>query len=288
MDLKLTSPTTIKKIINDFDFDFTKSLGQNFLIDENTLDKILGCGELKSDDQVLEIGPGMGTMTRKIAPRVKKVVAVEIDKALLPVLDYTLKDFNNVKVINEDFLKLSLHDLAKEHFSGGKFKVMANLPYYITSPVVIKLAKHYKHIELMVFMLQKEVGERIVSNPGSKDYGVLSVILQFFCRATLVYTVPKTVFMPRPKVDSAVLKLQPRKNVAQDIDVDMFFKVVKASFSHRRKTIFNSLKKADDFKGDADTIKKVLDNAGIDRKRRAETLDIEEFIKLTKAFQLAF
>lgn len=285
MDEKLTSPTTIKKIIQNFGFRFSRSLGQNFLIDENMLNKIIEAAELKEDDVVLEVGPGLGTMTKKLASRAAKVVSVEIDKSLIPILRYTLKTCNNVEIINADFLELSLNNLIDTHFKGRNIKVLANLPYYITSPIIMKLLENHETVELMVFLVQKEVAERITAGPGSRDYGVLSVIVQFFCTTRLVSVVPRTVFMPKPKVDSAILKLIPRKKISYDVEKESFFKVVKASFAHRRKTIYNSLKKSQELNLRSQKIKEILQTAGIDETRRAEHLSIKEFVRLAKAFE---
>ena len=285
MDDKLTSPTTIKKIIQHFGFRFSRSLGQNFLIDENILNKIVEAAELKKDDVVLEVGPGLGTMTRKLASRAAKVVGVEIDKSLIPILTYTLKTCNNVEIINDDFLKLSLNNLIDTSFKGRNIKVLANLPYYITSPIIMKLLENHEAVELMVFLVQKEVAERITAGPGSRDYGVLSVIVQFFCEARLVSAVPRTVFMPKPKIDSAILKLIPYKKILYDVGKESFFKVVKASFAYRRKTIYNSLKKSQGQNLSPQKIKEILQTAGIDETRRAEHLSIKEFARLAKAFE---
>ncbi len=279
-DRRLYSPAYVKEIISKYGFKFSKSLGQNFLIDGNILKKIGNSGNITAEDYVLEIGPGIGTLTEELAIRAKKVVAVELDNTLIPILEETIGKYNNVEVIHGDILKVDIEKLINDKLNGGPIKVVANLPYYVTTPIIGKLIEDNLNIDSIIVMVQKEVAERMVAQPGGKEYGTLSVFINFYCQPEIIVKVPKTVFMPQPKIDSAIIKLKIKKELPK-IDRDKFSKVVKASFSKRRKTIINSLSSYG-FNIDKDIIREVLENANIDLNTRAENLSIEDFIKISK------
>ncbi len=279
-DKRLYSPKYIKEVLGRHGFKFSKSLGQNFLIDGNIVRKIVDEGNIKKDDYVLEIGPGMGTLTEELALRAKKVVAVEIDSTLLPILDETLHKYNNVEIIHGDVLKIDVEKLIHEKLDGGPVKVVANLPYYVTTPIIAKLIEDNLNLESIIVMVQKEVAERMEAGPGGKEYGSLSVFVNFYSKPEIVVKVPKTVFMPQPKIDSAVIKLTINKELP-DVDKDKFFKIVKAAFSKRRKTILNSLSTYG-FNIEKETIKEALEKLNISPETRAENLSVEDFIKISK------
>lgn len=276
---RLYSPKQIKEVLDKYGFTFSKSLGQNFLIDGNIVRKIAQGANITKDSYVLEIGPGMGTLTEELAINAKKVVAVELDRKLLPILDETLEGYDNVEVVYGDILKIDLKQLIDEKFDGGPIKVVANLPYYVTTPIIGKLLEEGLNIESLTVMVQKEVADRMMAKPGSKNYGSLSVFVNFYSNPQIVVKVPNTVFMPKPKVDSAVIKLELKDNLP-DIDRAQFFKVVKAAFSKRRKTIINALSTFG-FDVDKDTIRNALENSGIKAEERAENISVEDFIKLS-------
>ena len=277
---RLYSPAYVKEIVSRYGFKFSKSLGQNFLIDGNILRKIGNAGNITSEDYVLEIGPGIGTLTEELALRAKKVIAVELDNTLLPILEDTLGKYNNVEVVHGDILKIDIEKLINDKLNGGPIKVVANLPYYVTTPIIGKLIEDNLNIESIIVMVQKEVAERMAAVPGRKEYGSLSVFINFYCQPEIIVKVPKTVFMPQPKIDSAVIKLNIRKELP-DIDRDKFSKVVKAAFSKRRKTIINSLSTYG-FNIEKEKIREVLENANINLNDRAENLSVEDFIKISK------
>lgn len=279
-DKRLYSPKYIKEVLGRHGFKFSKSLGQNFLIDGNIVRKIVDEGNITKDDYVLEIGPGMGTLTEELALRAKKVVAVEIDSTLLPILDETLHKYNNVEIIHGDVLKIDVEKLIHEKLDGGSVKVVANLPYYVTTPIIAKLIEDNLNLESIIVMVQKEVAERMEAGPGGKEYGSLSVFVNFYSKPEIVVKVPKTVFMPQPKIDSAVIKLTINKELP-DVDKDKFFKVVKAAFSKRRKTILNSLSTYG-FNIEKETVKEALEKLNISPDTRAENLSVEDFIKISK------
>ncbi len=279
-DKRLYSPSYIKEILSLHGFKFSKSLGQNFLIDGNIVRKIVEKANITSDDCVLEIGPGIGTLTEELALNAKKVVAVEIDRKLIPILDETVGKYKNVEVIHSDILKIDIERLIDEKLQGGPIKVVANLPYYVTTPIIGKLIEDRLNIEAIVVMVQKEVADRMVAGPGSKTYGSLSVLIDYYSDPEIVLSAPKTVFMPPPKIDSSVIKLNIRKDLA-DIDREKLFKVVRASFSKRRKTILNAISSYG-FDIEKAVIKNCLDDCGISHSERAENLSTQEFIKISK------
>lgn len=279
-DKRLYSPKYIREVLDRFGFKFSKSLGQNFLIDGNIVRNIVKGAQVSKDDYVLEIGPGIGTLTEELALNAKKVVSVEIDKNLLPILDYTLSNYDNVEIVNGDILKIDIQRIIDEKLAGGPIKVVANLPYYVTTPIIAKLIEEGLNIESITVMVQKEVADRIVASPGNKQYGSLTVFVNFYSNPEILISVPKTVFMPQPKVDSAVIKLNIKESPT-DIDKKLFFKVVKAAFSQRRKTLLNSLSNKE-LGLDKEKVREALEKCNISPRERAENLKIEDFIKISK------
>lgn len=276
----LTSPRVVKSILNRHGFRFTKSLGQNFLIDDNILKKIVGAANINSQDLVLEIGPGIGTLTRELAARARKVATVEIDKRLLSILEETLADFSNVTVIHGDILKINLTQLVHNLFDDLSFKVVANLPYYITTPIIMGILERGVPFESITVLVQREVAERMVASPGNKDYGALSVAVQYYTVPRVVGKVPASVFIPPPKVDSMIITLEKRSEPSVHVeDRRLFFEIVHAAFAKRRKTLINNLMSAGgELKGwTRQEIEEVLNQCGIDPQRRGETLSFEEF-----------
>ena len=280
---KLYAPSTVNEIRNRHNFKNTKSLGQNFLTDKGIIDKIMDGAGMSQDDLVLEIGPGLGVITWEAAQRASKVIAVEIDKHLIPILKETLADCDNVEVLHQDILKTDLNEIINRELATGKYKsvkVIGNLPYYITTPIIMKILEDGVEAESLTFMMQKEVAERIQSAPGKKTYGAVSVAVQYYCEAEILTKVPRDVFIPQPNVDSAVLKLTVRKEKAVDVaDRDCFLACIKAGFGQRRKTLLNSLMGVDGMT--KESIKAALEGAGIEPSRRAETLNLEEFATLS-------
>jgi len=284
--MKLYAPSTVNEIRNRYGFKNTKSLGQNFLTDKGIIDKIVDGAEIGPDDLVLEIGPGLGVITYEAAQRAKKVLAVEIDKNLIPILKETLADCPNVEVVNQDILKTDVNALIEEEKKNGirEVKVIGNLPYYITTPIIMKLLEDGVDVESITVMMQKEVADRIQSAPGKKTYGAVSVAVQYYCEAEILSKVPRDVFIPQPNVDSAVLKLTLRKEKPVEVaDRDVFLSVIKAGFGQRRKTLLNSLMGVDGMT--KETVREALEAAGIDPARRAETLNLDEFATLANEVQ---
>jgi len=285
MNFNLSSSKITAEIIKKYGFKMTKSLGQNFLINENILDKIIESADISSDDIVLEIGTGIGTLTQRLCENAKKVIAVEIDKNLIPILNETLSDYDNITIINKDILKTDINEELKNLSVNQKIKVVANLPYYITTPIIMKVLEDKVNVDCMVLMLQKEVADRMNATPSTKDYGSLSIAVQYYCDTDIVCKVPKSSFIPEPNVDSLVLKLVVNEKRKVEInDEELFFKIVRGSFSKRRKTILNSLSNYEDL-GDKDKIQKLLEISEIDAKRRGETLSIYEFANLAKNYE---
>ena len=241
----LGNPKKTIEVLQKYDFVFQKKYGQNFLIDTHVLDKIINAAEITEEDFVLEIGPGIGTMTQYLASRAREVFAVEIDRALIPILEDTLSDFKNVTILNEDILKVDIRKLAEEHNQGKPIKVVANLPYYITTPIIMGLFEEKVPVESITVMVQKEVADRMQTGPGSKDYGALSLAVQYYASPYIVANVPPNCFMPRPKVGSAVIRLsRHEKPPVEARDSSLMFRIIRASFNHRRKTLVNGLKNA--------------------------------------------
>ena len=277
----IASPQVTQHILNRFKLRADKKLGQNFLIDENVVRQIVEAAELSEADTVLEVGPGIGTLTQGLAESKAKVVAVELDTRLLPVLATTLEGYDNVRVVHGDILKVNI----MEEVGAPEFKVCANLPYYITTPIIFALLEKRLPMERLVAMVQKEVAERMAAQPGGKDYGALSVAIQYYTEPEIAFIVPPTSFIPAPAVDSAVIVCKRRSKPPVEVcDEALFFRVVKAAFSLRRKMLSNSLKNMG-IKGEQ--VAKWLELAGVDGKRRAETLSLEDFAKLTNSFNEA-
>src|SRR5699024_4418281 len=257
---RLYSPKYIKEVLTKYGFTFSKSLGQNFLVDGNIVRKICEEGNITKEDNVLEIGPGIGTLTEELSLRAKKVVAIELDDKLLPILSNTLKDYSNVEIIHGDVLKVNLKKIIEEKFNAGDIKVVANLPYYITTPIIGRLIEEELGLDSIIVMVQKEVADRIIATPGNKDFSSLSVFVQYYTDPEIILKVPKSVFMPRPKVDSAVLKLNLKKEKINLENKELFFKIVKLAFNQRRKTLVNSLN-SKELGVDKKEIKKVLEKS---------------------------
>ena len=279
--MKLYAPSTIRDIKERYGFKLSKSLGQNFLTDKNIIDRIVESAGIGPEDLVIEIGPGIGVITREAAEYAKKVVAVEIDSNLIPILEETLGDCDNVEVVNRDILKTDVNENIRncgENFSG--VKVIGNLPYYITTPIIMKLLEDGVNADSITIMMQKEVADRIKAAPGTKAYGALSVAVQYYCTVEAVVNVPKDVFVPQPKVDSTVLRLRIMEEKSVELaDRDVFFSCVKAGFGQRRKTLLNSLMGIENITKEG--VRQALEAAGIDPSRRAETLNLEEFARLS-------
>ncbi|MGG4039741.1 16S rRNA (adenine(1518)-N(6)/adenine(1519)-N(6))-dimethyltransferase RsmA [Heyndrickxia ginsengihumi] len=286
MHKDIATPIRTKDILNKYGFSFKKSLGQNFLIDPNILRNITEYANLTKESGVIEIGPGIGALTEHLARSSGKVVAFEIDQRLMPILKDTLSPYDNVKIVNEDILKADVKKIINEEFSHiGKLMVVANLPYYVTTPIILKLITEALPIQGIVVMLQKEVAERISAKPGTKHYGSLSIAIQYYMTAEVVMIVPKTVFMPQPNVDSAVIRLMKRPKPKVDVvDEKFFFEVTRASFAQRRKTLINNLtSQLLEGKAKKAEIIEVLHSLNIDPTRRGETLSLEEFASLCNA-----
>lgn len=277
----IASPQVTQHILNRFKLRADKKLGQNFLIDENVVRQIVEAAELSEADTVLEVGPGIGTLTQGLAESKAKVVAVELDTRLLPVLATTLEGYDNVRVVHGDILKVNI----MEEVGAPEFKVCANLPYYITTPIIFALLEKRLPMERLVAMVQKEVAERMAAQPGGKEYGALSVAIQYYTEPEIAFIVPPTSFIPAPAVDSAVIVCKRRSKPPVEVcDEALFFRVVKAAFSLRRKMLSNSLK---NMGIKSEQVAKWLELAGVDGKRRAETLSLEDFAKLTNSFNEA-
>lgn len=283
--MKLYAPSIINEIKEKYGFKFAKSLGQNFLTNKNIIDEIINICDIGPDDLVIEIGPGIGVITCEAAKKAREVIAIEIDKNLIPILQDTLAEFSNVRVVNQDVLKTDINGIIEEAKSRQlsiqnppvkSVKIIGNLPYYITTPIIMKVLEDGIEAESITIMMQKEVADRIKAKPSTKDYGALSVAVQYYCETAGSINVPKEVFYPRPKIDSTVLKLKLLEKAPTELlDKNTFFNCVKASFGQRRKTLNNSLSGMGGVS--KDLIKEALDNAGVDGIRRGETLTLEEF-----------
>ena len=277
----LGNPKNTIEIIQKYEFMFQKKFGQNFLIDTHVLDKIIAAAEITKDDFVLEIGPGIGTMTQYLACAARKVVAVEIDKALIPILEDTLSDYDNARVINNDVLKVDIAKLAEEENGGKPIKVVANLPYYITTPIIMGLFENHVPIKSITVMVQKEVADRMQVGPGTKDYGALSLAVQYYAKPYIVANVPPNCFMPRPKVGSAVIRLERYEEPPVKVkDEKLMFRIIRASFNQRRKTLANGLKNSAELDYTKEEIEAAIDALGRGASIRGEALTLEEFAKL--------
>jgi len=278
----LGNPQNTIEILKKYNFTFQKKFGQNFLIDTHVLDKIIAAAEITKDDFVLEIGPGIGTMTQYLAQAAGKVAAVEIDKALIPILGDTLSAYDNVMIINEDVLKVDIQKLVEEENGGRPVKVVANLPYYITTPIIMGLFEKHVPIESITVMVQKEVADRMQVGPGTKDYGALSLAVQYYASPYIVANVPPNCFMPRPKVGSAVIRLTTYDNPPVEVDDEkLMFRIIRASFNQRRKTLANGLKNAADLDIPKELIVESIESLGHGPSVRGEALTLEEFAALS-------
>lgn len=288
MQKDIATPSRTRALLDQHGFSFKKSLGQNFLVDVNIIHKIIDASGIDDETGVIEVGPGMGSLTEQLAKRAKGVVAFEIDQRLIPVLDETLAPYDNVTVINEDILKANVSEAIQRHLSDCKqILVVANLPYYITTPILLTLLEENLNIDGYVVMMQKEVGERLNAEVGTKAYGSLSIVASYYTETSKVTTVPKTVFMPPPNVDSIVIKLMKRATPLVDVDNEtLFFQMTKGAFSQRRKTILNNYQnRFVDGKQHKQDIIEWLESVGIDPKRRGETLSIFEYAQLYEALK---
>lgn len=278
----LTNPTYISAVLNRFDFSFQKKYGQNFLIDDNILSKIIDSAKITKEDTVLEIGPGIGTMTEELAKAASEVICVEIDSHLIPILEDTLFNYSNITIINNDILKIDIEEISKKYNNGKPFKVVANLPYYITTPIIMQLLENKLPIESITVMVQKEVAQRMITGPGSKDYGALSLAVQYYTKPEIVCDVPASCFMPRPKVDSTVIKLTINQEYTTEVDnEELLFDCIRASFNQRRKTLSNGLKNFPKLNLDKEQIAKALSKANLRQDIRGEVLTLDEFIELS-------
>ncbi len=278
----LGNPQNTIEILKKYNFTFQKKYGQNFLIDTHVLEKIIRAARIQKEDFVLEIGPGIGTMTQYLAQAAGRVAAVEIDRALIPILEDTLSGYGNVRIINEDVLKLDLGKLAEEESGGRPMKVVANLPYYITTPIIMGLFEKHVPIESITVMVQKEVADRMQAAPGTKDYGALSLAVQYYAEPYIAAFVPPNCFMPRPKVGSAVIRLNCHKKPPVLVkDEELLFRIIRASFNQRRKTLANGLSNAPDLAVSKDMIIDSIEKIGKGASVRGETLTLEEFAGLS-------
>ena len=277
-------PKITREFLREQGIRLKKRLGQNFLIDEGILDKIVEVANLNKDEVVIEIGPGIGTLTRKIAQEVKQVLAIELDENLIRLLKETLKFYSNIEIIRADILKVNLTKFANSELRtpNSKLKIVANLPYYITTPIIIHLLKVRAILSNIVIMVQREVGRRMVAKPRSKDYGALSLLVQYYTRPQIMVKVPRSAFLPPPEVDSCVVNLEVLKKPAVEVkDEELFFKIIRAVFEQRRKSLKNALSRARDLNLSKEEVLEILEKANIVPLRRGETLSVEEFAKLS-------
>ncbi len=279
---KLSNPQNTIQVIQKHGFAFQKKFGQNFLIDAHVLDKIIAAAGVTADDMVLEIGPGIGTMTQYLAERARQVTAVEIDTNLIPILKETLSDYDNVTVINEDILKVDIKKLAEEYNAGKPIKVVANLPYYITTPIIMGLFESGVPIDNITVMVQKEVADRMQVGPGSKDYGALSLAVQYYAEPYIVANVPPNCFIPRPNVGSAVIRLTRHQTPPVEVkDRELMFKLIRASFNQRRKTLLNGLNNSPELSFGKEQIAAAIEQLGVPAAVRGEALTLEQFARLS-------
>lgn len=281
----LGNPKYTIEVLQKYHFVFQKRFGQNFLIDTHVLERIIEAAQITKDDFVIEIGPGIGTMTQYLAEAAREVAAVEIDRSLIPILQDTLQDWDNVTVINEDILKVDVCKLAQEKNGGRPVKVVANLPYYITTPIIMGLFENQVPLDSITIMVQKEVADRMQVGPGTKDYGALSLAVQYYARPQIVTNVPPNCFMPRPKVGSAVIRLTRFQEPPVKVDDEkLMFAIIRASFNQRRKTLVNGLKNASELSFTKEQIESALTSAGILLNIRGEALTLEQFAQLSNEF----
>lgn len=280
--MKLSGKSELMSVLNKYNFSFSKSLGQNFLIDQNILNKIVSGSGINENTNVLEVGPGAGTLTRELCLKAKKVTAVEIDKALIPILNDVMSDFDNFNLINSDILELNINELIKDEFGNESFTVVANLPYYITTPIIMNFLESELPVNSMTLMIQKEVAARILAEPGTKDYGALSVAVQFYAKPGVICSASPHCFTPQPKVTSTVVNLKLYDKPKYDVkNKEQFFKIVKSIFSQRRKTLVNSLSGSPYLDLSKDKIIDVLKQMELIEKVRGEKLNIEQITELS-------
>ena len=285
MENRLGNPKNTIEVIQKYEFAFQKKFGQNFLIDTHVLDKIIRAAGVTKEDMVLEIGPGIGTMTQCLAEAAGRVVAVEIDSNLIPILKDTLKDYDNITVINEDILKVDIKKLAEEYNGGRPIKVVANLPYYITTPIIMGLFESEVPIENITVMVQKEVADRMQTGPGSKDYGALSLAVQYYAEPYIVANVPPNCFIPRPNVGSAVIRLTRHQKPPVEVkDSGLMFRLIRASFNQRRKTLQNGLNNSSELHYSKEQIARAIESLGVPATVRGEALTLEQFARLANYF----
>ena len=278
----LGNPQNTIAILQKYHFNFQKKFGQNFLIDTHVLEKIIDAADVTKEDLVLEIGPGIGTMTQYLCENAREVVAVEIDKALIPILEDTLSSYNNVEIINKDILKVDIQKLVQEKNDGKPIKVVANLPYYITTPIIMELFESHVPIDSVTVMVQKEVADRMQVGPGTKDYGALSLAVQYYANPKIVANVPPNCFMPRPNVGSAVIRLTRHEVPPVEVkDEAMMFRIIRASFNQRRKTLVNGLANSGSFALSKEEIAGVIRELGVSENIRGEVLTLEQFAALS-------
>lgn len=275
-------PKNTIEILQKYNFTFQKKFGQNFLIDTRVLERIIAQAEITKDDMVLEIGPGIGTMTQYLCENAREVVAVEIDNSLIPILEDTLSEYNNVTVINDDILKVDINKLVEEHNAGKPIKVVANLPYYITTPIIMGLFEKKVNVDCITVMVQKEVADRMKSGPGSKDYGALSLAVQYYSKPEIVANVPPNCFMPRPNVSSAVIRLKLYDEMAVKVENEnLLFRLIRASFNQRRKTLVNGIKNSGELNYTKEQVVEALAKMGLNENIRGEALTLEQFGELS-------
>lgn len=279
----LGNPKNTIEILNKYNFIFQKKFGQNFLIDTHVLDKIIQAAEITKEDLVLEIGPGIGTLTQYLCENAREVVAVEIDKMLIPILEDTLSEYDNVTVINQDILKLDLNALVQEYNGGRPIKVVANLPYYITTPIIMDLFERHLPLVNVTVMVQKEVADRMQASPGGKDYGALSLAVQYYAKPYIAANVPPNCFMPRPNVGSAVIRLTLHETSPVKVsDEKLLFKMIRASFNQRRKTLANGLNNSQELSFSKEQIAQALSSLQLSENIRGEALTLEQFAALSE------
>lgn len=287
MDNKISTPLRTKLIMERYGFNLKKKFGQNFLINQNVLDGIVLGAELTKDDVVIEIGPGIGSLTQYLAENAKEVIAIEIDQTLIPILEETLADYDNVTIIHDDVLKVNLKQLIEEKWNNQKVKVVANLPYYITTPIIMGLFESHIPLDSITVMIQKEVADRMQASPSTKDYGALTLAVQYYSNPEVVVQVPPSSFIPQPKVGSSVIRLKATDHYKEmDLDDVFLFQVVRGAFQQRRKTLVNTLSHQKELELSKDLIREALDHMGVSHTIRGEALSLDQFIQLAKYLKI--
>ncbi len=286
MNNKISTPLRTKLIMERYGFHLKKKYGQNFLVDQGILEEIVSGAELSKDDVVIEIGPGIGSLTQYLADNAREVIAIEIDKKLIPILEETLIDYDNVTIIEQDVLKIDLNQLIEEKWQGKKVKIIANLPYYITTPIIMKIFETHIPLDSITVMVQKEVADRMQANPSTKDFGSLTLAVKYYSEPKVVVQVPPSCFIPRPKVGSSVIRLKATdKYIDMGLDDVFLFKVIRGAFQQRRKTLVNTLSHQEELELSKDKIREALTELGISVTIRGEALNLDEFVELAKKLQ---